>query len=54
MNQNNIKTASSEKQTKKSGGLYADVKISPKAADALVILSTSALAMCLAAAIFFS
>lgn len=54
MNQNRSKTASSEKQTQKSGGLYAGVKISPKAADALVIISASALAMCLAAAIFFN
>lgn len=41
-----------EKRVKKSGGLYAGVKISPKAADALVILSTGALALCLGAAIF--
>lgn len=45
------KSQSDKKQVKKSGGLYAGIKISPKAADALVILSTGALALCLGAVI---
>ncbi len=38
---------------KKSGGLYAGIHISPKAADSLVVVSAAALALCLGAAIFF-
>lgn len=36
---------------KKSGGLYAGIKISRKSADLLVALSAAALALCLGAAI---
>lgn len=39
---------------KKSGGLYAGINISPRAADSLAALSAAALALCLGAAIFFS
>lgn len=37
---------------KKSGGLYAGINISPRAADSLAALSAAALALCLGAAIF--
>lgn len=40
-----------EKQLEKSGGLYAGIKISKRAADILAVICSGTLALCLAAAI---
>lgn len=41
-------------ENKKSGGLYAGINISRKAADSLAALSAAVLMLCLGAAIFLS
>lgn len=41
-------------ENKKSGGLYAGINISQKAADSLAALGAAMLMLCLGAAIFLS